>query len=113
MDEGVRQFRRQVIRELGDRHGAERRYSAALRQAAVRYWRTREAEGDGLQGVALALGVAPVTLRRWAQDTRFRPVHVVADPVAESCVVVTISAAGVRVEGLTVETAAQLVARLR
>ena len=62
--------------------------------------------------VAVALGVARVTLHRWARDTRFRSVRVVADPVAES-VVVTISAAGVRVEGLTVETAARLVARLR
>ena len=113
MDDGVRQFRRQVTRDLGDRQGAERRYSATLRQAAVRYWRSRETEGDRLADVALALGVAPVSLRRWAQDARFRPVRVVADPVAESPVVVTISGAGIRVEGLTVETAAQLVARLR
>ena len=38
MDETARQFRRRVIRELGDRQGAERRYSRELRQAAVAYW---------------------------------------------------------------------------
>jgi hypothetical protein len=59
------------------------------------------------------LGVAPVSLRRWAQEQSFRAVQVVADDRAESRVVVTISADGVRVEGLDVETAAQLVARLR
>lgn len=114
MDDGIRRFRRQVARELGDRQGAERRYSSALRQEAVQYWRAREAEGDGLGDVALALGVAPVTLRRWAQDARFRAVvHVVPDPVGEPGVVVTVSAAGIRIEGLDVEAAAQLVARLR
>jgi hypothetical protein len=114
MDDAVQQFRRQADRELGDRQGAERRYSDGLRQQAVAYWRTREPVGDGVRAVATALGVAPVSLRRWAQDPRFRPVHVIADaaPVPARFVLI-IDVTGVRVEGVDVETAAQLIARLR
>jgi hypothetical protein len=114
MDDAVQRFRRHAGRELGDRQGAERRYSDDLRQRAVAYWRTREPEGDGVRAVATALGIAPVSLRRWAQDPRFRPVRVIADAVpVMTRLVVIIDAAGVRVEGLDVETAAQLIARLR
>ena len=114
MDDAVQRFRRQAGRELGDRQGAERRYSDGLRQQAVAYWRAREPAGDGVRAVATALGIAPVSLRRWAQDPRFRPVRVIADtaPVLTHLVVI-IDAAGVRVEGVDVETAAQLIARLR
>jgi transposase-like protein len=113
MDDAVQRFRRQAGRELGERHGAERRYSDDLRQRAVSYWRTREPEGDGLRAVATALGIAPVSLRRWSQDPRFRPVRVIADAVPEASLVVTIDGTSVRVEGVDVETAAQLIARLR
>lgn len=113
MDDAVQRFRRQAIRELGDRQGAARRYSARLRQEAVAYWRTREAAGDGLHAVAISLGVAPISLRRWADDRRFRPVQVVADGAPVAARVVVIVGGDVRVEGLDVETAAQLVARLR
>jgi hypothetical protein len=75
MDDAVQRFRRRAGRELGDREGAERRYSDGLRQQAVAYWRAREAAGDGVRAVATALGIAPVSLRRWAQDARFRPVR--------------------------------------
>ena len=71
--DAVQRFRRQVARELGNRQGAERRYSATLRAAAVAYWRTREAAGQGVQEVASALGVAPMSLRRWVQEQPFRP----------------------------------------
>jgi len=114
MDDAVQRFRRQAGRELGDRQGAERRYSDGLRQQAVAYWRAREPAGDGVRAVATALGIAPVSLRRWAQDPRFRLVRVIADAGAGATrLVVIIDAAGVRVEGVDVETAAQLIARLR
>jgi hypothetical protein len=114
MDEAVQRFRRQAAREVGDREGAERRYSVDLRQQAVAYWRRREAAGDGVRTVAAALGIAPMSLRRWTHDARFRPVHVVETgaPV-DTGLVLVIEAAGVRVEGVDVETAAQLIARLR
>jgi hypothetical protein len=113
MDEAVRRFRRQARVEIGERFGVERRYSAPLRQAAVAYWRQRESEGDGLPTVAAALGVAAVSLRRWAQDDRFRAVTVVDDPGPTARVTVVVEATGVRVEGLDVATAAALIARLR
>jgi hypothetical protein len=114
MDDAVQRFRRQADRELGGRQGAERRYSDGLREQAVAYWRAREPAGDGVRAVATALGIAPVSLRRWAQDPRFRPVRVIADAVpVVTRLVVIIDAAGVRVEGMDVETAAQLIARLR
>jgi hypothetical protein len=116
MDDAVERFRRQVRRELGDRQGAERRYSAALRQQAVAHWRAREAAGDGLPAVAAALGVAAWSLRRWTQDGRLRRVAVIDDsapPPPARGVIVILGADTVRVEGLDVETAAQLIARLR
>lgn len=116
MDDAVRRFRRQVGRELGDREGAERRYSRELRQQAVAYWRAREAAGDGLRVAATTLGIAPVSLRRWAADTRFRAVRLreaEADAPVSPRLVVVVDATGVRVEGVDVETAAQLIARLR
>ena len=114
MDEAVQRFRQQARRELGTRQGAERRYSVGLRQQAVAYWQAREPDGFGMEAVATALGIAPVSLRRWAQDPRFRPVRVIADAgPAVTRLVVVIDTAGVRVEGVDVETAAQLIARLR
>jgi hypothetical protein len=114
MDEALRRFRHQAGRELGGRAGTERRYSIGLRQQAVAYWRARGATGDGVRVVAAALGVAPVSLRRWAQDRRFRPVRVVEAPApAGPRLVVCVDAAGMRVEGVDVETAAALIARLR
>jgi hypothetical protein len=113
MDETARRFRRQVSHELGTRQGAERRYSLTLRQAAVAYWRQREGAGDGVRAVATALGVAPVSLRRWAQDDRFGAVRVVPDPAPTTRVSVVIDGACLRLEGLDIETAVQLIARLR
>jgi len=113
MDDAVQRFRRQMGRELGDREGAERRYSVGLRQQAVAYWQAREAAGDGMRTVATALGIAPVSLRRWAQHARFRPVRLLEDAPVRPQLVVVVDAAGVRVEGVDVETAAQLIARLR
>lgn len=56
MDDAVQRFRRQAGRELGDRGGAERRYSVGLRQQAVAYWRAREMAGDGVRAVAWPSG---------------------------------------------------------
>jgi hypothetical protein len=114
MDDALHRFRRQAGRELGDREGAERRYSVGLRQQAVAYWQAHEAAGAGLRAVATALGIAPVSLRRWAQDARFRPVRLrEADTPVAPRLVVIIDATSVRVEGVDLETAAQLIARLR
>jgi hypothetical protein len=55
-----------------------------------------------------------VSLRRWAQDARFRPVRLLEAAAPEpSPLVVVVDATSVRVEGVDIETAAQLIARLR
>lgn len=113
MDEAARRFRRQASRELGDRQGAERRYSLRLRQAAVAYWRQREPAGAGVHSVATELGVAPVSLRRWAQADRFGAVHVVPDAESAARVSLVVDGERLRLEELDVETAVQLIARLR
>ena len=113
MDEAARRFRRHASRELGDRQGVERRYSQGLRHAAVAYWRQRERAGDGMRAVATALGVAPVSLRRWAHDDRFGAVRVLPDAEPTTRVSVVIDGACLRLEGLDLETAVQLIARLR
>jgi len=70
--------------------------------------------GEGVPAVAAALGIAPVSLRRWARDPRFRRVHVIADAAPlPARLVLILDATGVRIEGVDVETAAQLIARLR
>jgi hypothetical protein len=53
-------------------------------------------------------------LRRWARDARFRPVRVrEANATRPARLVMVVEATGLRVEGIDVETAAQLIARLR
>jgi hypothetical protein len=114
MDDVVQRFRQAVRQELGDRQGAERRYSARLRGQAVAYWRRREPQGDGLSAVATALGIAPMSLRRWADATPFARVQVQGDRAPlPAGVVIIVRADHLRVEGLDVETAAHFVARLR
>jgi DNA-binding transcriptional LysR family regulator len=67
-----------------------------------------------VRAVAATLGIAPVSLRRWAHDARFRPVRLrEADSPVPPRIVVVVDATGLRVEGVDVETAAQLIARLR
>ena len=114
MDEEIVRFRRAAAQENRGRRDVRRRYSRALQRQAADYWQVREQAGDALRDVAQALGVAPWSLRRWTQDPRVRPVHVVRDPApVRANLVAVIGVDGVRIEGLDVETAAQLVARLR
>src|SRR5215218_5140652 len=101
MDEELTRFRAAAALENRGRGRMGRRYSTALRQQAVRYWTRRRTEGEALPEAATALGVAPWSLHRWARASRLRPLVIVLAPD------------GVRIEGLDVETAAQLVARLR
>lgn len=113
MDEAVRRFRRQAREELGTRQGTARRYSPMLQHATVVYWRAREQAGDGLRDVATALGVAPMSLQRWAHAARFTAVQVVPDAASPSRVSVIIDGGCVRLEGLDLETAVQVITRLR
>ena len=115
MDEELTRFRAAAALENRGRGRMGRRYSAALREQAVRYWARRRPQGEALPDVATALGVAPWSLQRWARVARLRPVQVVPAPAPRvvSALVIVLTADSVRIEGLDVETAAQLVARLR
>jgi predicted transcriptional regulator len=117
MDEEVVRFRRAAARENRGRQDVQRRYSVALQQQAADYWRVRARAGEGLRDVAAVLGVAPWSLRRWAHGARLHSVAVVpeapAPPTAGRPVVVVVTRDTLRIEGLDVDTAAQLVARLR
>ena len=116
MDEELTRFRAAAALENRGRGRMGRRYSAALREQAVRYWAQRRPLGEALPDVAIALGVAPWSLQRWARASRLRPVQIVPPPAAPRVVtslVMVLAPDSVRIEGLDVETAAQLVARLR
>ena len=119
MDHEVKAFRRAAARENGTRTGLQRRYSLGLRAQAVRCWRSQQERGEALRDVATALGVAPWSLHRWTRAAprpmSFHAVQVVPArrPAADVSVVVVVTAAHTRVEGLDVESAARLLALLR
>lgn len=118
MDDALIRFRQAADREIR-RRPLRRRYSSALQHQAVEYCRQRRTE-DGVRTIAADLGVSVTTLQRWTRTStdgpRFRPIAVVepgASPDARATVAVQMTASGPRVEGLTVETAARLLALLR
>ncbi len=118
MDQILQAFREAAAAEQRGRRPLQRRYSPALRAQAVEYWRTQQASGVRLDAVAAALGVAPWSLQRWirtmpAPRPRFRDVQVVEAAHPTRTLTIVITAEGARVDGLDVETAAQLLARLR
>ena len=119
MDQALVRFRKAAARENRDRDHVRRRYSSRLQHQAVEYWRARQRQGEGLRDVAAALRVAPWSLHRWTRaDTkreRFHDVQIVppASRPSEATPVLIMTADGVRVEGLDVEAAAQLLRLLR
>lgn len=118
MDQALTTFREAADRENLHRR-LRRRYSSTLRQQAVEYWQHRRRH-EGVRAIAAALGVSVTTLQRWTRGItarpRFRRVEVrkpVTAAVGAVPVVMTMTADGPRVEGLTVETAARLLMLLR
>lgn len=119
MDEELSRFRAAAVQENRGRRAIRRRYSPRLQQQAVVYCLRRRHEGASVRASAAALGIAPWSLHRWMRQVQrrrpFRRVELgeVAPPATPATVVITFTGAGPRVEGLTVDTAAQLLARLR
>jgi hypothetical protein len=103
-----------------DRPGAGRGYPKTLRERVLAYAERAAAAGRPRADVAEALGLAPVTLARWGRPTHvtargFRPVVVAPEPARAAPVggVAVVLPSGVRIEGLSVEQAAELCRRLR
>jgi len=120
MDHDIKAFRAAAARENGSRTGLQRRYSAALRARAVACWRVRQRAGEALRDVAVALGVSAWSLHRWSRaappPSHLHAVQVVPTPpppAAGGDLVVVVGAGHTRIEGLTVESAARLLALLR
>ena len=119
MDPALVEFRRAAARENRGRRGLQRRYSPALRAQAVAYWRARRRQGDRLQVVATALGVAHWSLHRWMKaskrQTRFHPVPIVTPSAVAPAtpLVIEFPAVGARIEHLDVDAAAKLLVLLR
>jgi transposase-like protein len=119
MDQALVHFRKAAARENRERRSVRRRYSTALQQQAVDYCLARRQHGDGVRDVAAALGVAPWSLHRWMRTwaTRGRfhevPMTASAAPMAVAAPVIILSADGLRVEGLDIDAAAQLLRLLR
>jgi transposase-like protein len=118
MDQALTAFRDAADRETLHRRW-RRRYSSTLRQQAIEYWQHRRGH-ESVRAIAAALGVSVTTLQRWtrgiAARARFRRVEIrppVTAAVGAVSVVITITADGPRVDGLTVDTAARLLTLLR
>jgi hypothetical protein len=119
MDQGLADFRDAAARENRGRRGLQRRYSRDLQQRAVEYWQRQRRAGDRMRAIAVALGVAEWSLHRWIRASKTRPrfqaVQVIAPAPARpaTTLVIHVTAEGARVEGLTVDMAAQLLRLLR
>lgn len=110
---------RALRRELAPRaRGRGLHYPKELRQRIARCARRQLDEGAELGTIATALGVHRDTLRRWTADPAaipspaLVPVEVVAD-CPRSTHVSVVSPTGFRIEGLTIDEAVTVLARLR
>ena len=123
MERQIARFRRQVESHFGGRPGRGSRYPEPLRALAVEVALERLAKGGRLGSVADDLGVGVGTLRRWVEAVprrggSLRAVEVVEDkPSAteehfSTGMLVLVTAAGHRVEGLNLGEVALLLEAL-
>lgn len=110
-------FRREVEDRLSER-GRGKRFPKDLQCRAVDYYRARTQQGSFLSEVARELGLPPPTLRRWVLDAP--PPQSEARGVQRgqlsiqpgSGAPVLVGPGGLRIEGLDLESLAQLLRRL-
>ena len=107
---------RRRVHALGPRHRGAR-VPPALRAAIAAYARDERAAGASCGAIAERLGVSAESIRRWAFAEPVRdgnsarvPVHLVAAAAATTLTVW--SPTGYRVDGLSVNEAAELLRRL-
>ncbi len=121
MDHELSELRR-ALADQGPR-GPGRRVPRLLRERVLVATRQRRAGGASVATLAEALGLSVETLRRWlgtdvegqprAGHPRPMPVAVIGDAAQSRGALSLVTPSGFRVEGLSVETAAELLARLR
>ena len=111
------EFQEAVKKQAGS--GPRNRYTAALCAQAVEYGRTRHEEGASLEAAARELGISRKALWKWSTEasaaTDFHRVEVVPDKPQASRTgsrLVLHGPGGVRVEGLDVESLAELLRRM-
>jgi transposase-like protein len=121
MDHELSELRR-ALADQGPR-GPGRRVPRLLRERVLVATRQGRAGGASVAKLAEALGLSVETLRRWldrdvdgqprAGHPRPMPVAVIGDAAQSRGALSLVTPSGFRVEGLSVETAAELLTRLR
>lgn len=121
MDHELSELRR-ALADQGPR-GPGRRVPRLLRERVVAAVQRRREDGVSVAKLAEALGLSVETLRRWldtavegqpsAGRPRPMPVALIGGADQRSGALSLVTPTGFRVEGLSVETAAELLARLR
>jgi hypothetical protein len=114
-DQEGRHLRRQVVAR---ERGRGKRYPEGLRRRVTAWAHQRRDGGASLQVISKELGLSMETVRRWtaaARDstptrTALIPIEVISEPTAGRAVVV--SPSGFRLEGLTLDEAVAVLARL-
>ena len=120
MDEQARRFRLAARRHQQGKAGPGIRYPKELHHEAVCYARTRQQKGHSLLAISRDLGVKPITLSRWLQETPGSPLRRIEvlssdSPSLESgsAMQVTVTVpGGIRIEGLDLESLIVLLRRL-
>ena len=114
MDRKAEEFRKRARDENRGRARLRWRYSGRLRSLAMSHLRRVLDAGGSLSGAARALGVRPLTLKRWqesvATQATVRPVEIVEESSLSSTVL--LSPRGYRVEGLSEEGLSRLLEHL-
>ncbi len=110
----IEELRSQIEKSRNGKYRGAVRYDAGLRERVVSHAKTALASGETLPGIARCLEIATVTLRRWmepaAEGAALRPVTLTTTERPTGCVLV--SPGGYRVEGLSTDEAARLLALL-
>lgn len=114
----VDHFRKEAMRRKRGKRRGSSEYPKEMRKFAMAFARKAIAGGGTKAGSARDLGVSCMTLDKWLgesaseEDPTFR--EIVVEPEASKVgALVLVTPAGMRVEGLSVETAAELLTRLR
>jgi transposase-like protein len=111
MPDPTARLRRQARQFLNTTSPTATRYSASFRREAIDHARIRIAEGVSVARIAREIGLRPRALQVWLRSKprpTLRRVRVADPPPPPDPSVAVVTPAGVRVEGLDLESAARL-----